>query len=253
MIAGVGLTSLLGLKLGDQVGFPSRRPDASPLRLVGTFSSSVDLYTSDVVLCDEADARAILGLEEGQATDLAVWVTNPSESHVIATKITAKLPGSRVIEKQLLGRIYALTFGRRAGLVLAATVPALIALLVLAWDRASGLGPDEKREIGVLKAVGWSTTDVLNAKLLEAFLVSAMAASIGLALGYLWVFVLDAPGLRATLSGWSTLYPTVHLTPAVDLAELLALALAIVAPFVGLSIVPAWRAATMDPMEAMRG
>jgi hypothetical protein len=252
MIAGLELASLLGLDLGDQVGFPSASPDAFPLKLVGTFSSSVDLFTSDVVLCDEADARAILGLPDGEATDLAVWVKNPNESHVIASKITKALPGSRVIEKDLLGRIYALTYGRRAGLVLAATLPALLALLVLAWDRASGLGPEEKREIAVLKAVGWSTADVLSAKLLEALLVAAVAASLGLALGYVWVFPLEAPGLRPTLAGWSSLYPAAHLTPTVDAAELLALALAIVAPFVGLSIVPAWRAATLDPLEAMR-
>jgi lipoprotein-releasing system permease protein len=252
MIAGQGLASLLELDLGDQVGFPSSNPDTFPLKLVGTFSRAVDLYTSDVVVCDEADARAILGLSDGEATDLAVWVTNPNESHVIATKIAKALPGSRVIERDLLGRVYALTYGRRAGIVLAAAIPALLALLVLAWDRASGLGPEEKREIAVLKAVGWSTGDVLSVKLLEALLVATVAASAGLALAYLWVFPLEAPGLRATLAGWSVLYPATHLTPVVDLTELLSLALAVVAPFVGLSIVPAWRAATTDPMESMR-
>jgi ABC-type lipoprotein release transport system permease subunit len=253
MIAGAGLASALGIDVGDQLGLPSPNPDAPPLKLVGTFASSVDLYTSDVVLCDAADARTLLGLGEGQATDLAVWVNNPSEAHVIATKIVGVLPGSRVIEKSLLGRLYALTYGHRAGLVLAAAIPALLALLVLAWDRASGLGPEEKREIAILKAVGWSTSDVLTSKLLESLLVATLSATLGLVLAYVWVFPLEAPGLRAALAGWSVLYPEARLTPIVDPAELLALALAIVAPFVGLSIVPAWRAATMDPMEAMRG
>jgi ABC-type lipoprotein release transport system permease subunit len=253
MIAGAGLAAALGIEIGDRVGLPSPNPDAPPLSLVGTFASSVDLYTSDVVLCDDADARSLLGLTAGESTDLAVWATNPNESHVIATKIAGTLPGSRVIEKSLLGRLYALTYGRRAGLVLAAAIPALLALLVLAWDRASGLGPEEKREIAVLKAIGWSTSDVLTSKLLEALLVSIVAATVGLALAYVWVFPLEAPGLRPALAGWSVLYPRARLTPEVDLAELLSLALAIVAPFVGLSIVPAWRAATMDPMEAMRG
>src|SRR5580692_7974894 len=87
-----------------------------------------------------------------------------------------------------------------------------------------------------------SNGDVLSVKLLEALLVATVAASAGLALAYLWVFPLEAPGLRATLAGWSVLYPATHLTPVVDLTELLSLALAVVAPFVGLSIVPAWRA-----------
>ena len=57
----------------------------------------------------------------------------------------------------------------------------------------------------------------------------------------------------ATLAGWSVLYPEAPLTPMVDVAQLLAVALAVLAPFVGLSVVPAWRAAGIDPMEAMRG
>jgi ABC-type antimicrobial peptide transport system permease subunit len=55
------------------------------------------------------------------------------------------------------------------------------------------------------------------------------------------------------LAGWSVLYPEAQLTPVVDFAQLLSLALGVVAPFVVLSIVPAWRVASMDPMEAMRG
>jgi ABC-type lipoprotein release transport system permease subunit len=253
MIVGSGLARLLGLELGDRLGLPSPDPEGHPLMLVGTFASNVDLFTSDVVLCDETDARSLLGLPAGEATDLALWMNNPSESHVVAQKVEAAIPGARIIEKDQLVRIYALTYGRRAGLFLAAAIPALLALLVLAWDRASGLGPDEKREIAVLKAVGWSTGDVLGVKLLESLLVSSLAATVGLALAYVWVFPLGAPGLRPALAGWSVLYPAAHFTPEVDLTELLTLALGVVAPFVGLSIVPAWRAATMDPMEAMRG
>jgi len=253
MIAGRGLASLLGLDIGDELGLPSVHPDAPPLKLVGTFASRVDLFTSDVVFCDESDARSLLGLGSAEATDLAVSVINPNESHVLATKIALALPGSRIIEKDVLGRIYALTYGRRAGVFLAAAIPALLALLVLGWDRVSALGPEEKREVAVLKAVGWSTADVLSAKLLESVIVAFVASALGLAIAYAWVFPLGAPGLRPTLAGWSVLYPNAPLTPAIDFAQLLSLALGIVAPFVGLSIVPAWRAATTDPMQAMRG
>jgi ABC-type lipoprotein release transport system permease subunit len=259
MIAGKTLARAMGLVVGDELGLPSASAGAgaggSPppaLKLVGTFGSAVDLYAADVVLCDESDARALLGLGPDDATDLAITISNPAESRVVAGEILARLPGTRVIEKELLGRVYALAYGRRSGLVLAASLPALLALLVLAWDRASGLGPEEKREIAMLKAVGFSTKVVLAVKMLESLLVASASAALGLALGYAWVFVLGAPGLRPAIVGWSVLYPQGPLTPEVDLAQLIAIAFAVVAPFVGLSIVPAWRAATMDPMDAMR-
>jgi ABC-type lipoprotein release transport system permease subunit len=252
MIAGVELAHFLGMLPGDELGLPSADPRAHAMKLVGTFKSSLDLWTSDVILCDEDDARALLGVPEGDATDIAVTLANPAEARVVARTIVERLPGARVIERDLLERVYHLAYGRRAGLVLGAAIPAILALLVLAWDRASGLGSEERKEIAILKAVGWSTADVLWAKLFESILVGACATALGLLLGYAWVFWLGAPGLRPALVGWSVLYPRSSLTPAVDAAQLLGVTTAVLGPFVLLSVVPAWRAATLDPLESMR-
>jgi ABC-type lipoprotein release transport system permease subunit len=252
MIAGAELATFLGLRPGDELGLPSWNFDAHALKLVGTFRSSLDLYTADVLICDEDDARALLDLPRGDATDLAVTLSNTAEARVVARTITERLPGARVIERDLLARVYHLAYGRRAGFVLGASIPAILALLVLAWDRASGLGPDERKEIAVLKAVGWSTSEVLWAKLFESLLVGASATALGLLLGYAWIFWLGAPGLRPALVGWSVLYPRAALTPSVDLAQLLGISLSVMGPFALLSVVPAWRAATTDPLETMR-
>jgi ABC-type lipoprotein release transport system permease subunit len=252
MVAGAQLATFLGMLPGDELGLPTATPQAHALKLVGTFRSSLDLWTADVILCDEADARELLGIPPGEATDLAVSLANEQEARVVASTVVERLPGARVLERDLLTRVYHLAYGRRAGLVLGASIPAILALLVLAWDRASGVGPDERKEIAILKAVGWSTSEVLWAKLLEAVLVGAAATALGLLLGYAWIFWLGAPGLRPALVGWSVLYPRSALTPAVDFAQLLGITLAILGPFVLLSIVPAWRAATADPLETMR-
>ncbi len=252
MIAGVELAHFLGMLPGDELGLPSADPRAHAMKLVGTFKSSLDLWTSDVILCDEDDARALLGVPDGDATDIAVTLANPAEARVVARTILERIPGGRVIERDLLERVYHLAYGRRAGLVLGAAIPAILALLVLAWDRASGLGSEERKEIAILKAVGWSTANVLWAKLFESILVGACATALGLLLGYAWVFWLGAPGLRPALVGWSVLYPRSPLTPAVDAAQLIGVATAVLGPFVLLSIVPAWRAATLDPLESMR-
>jgi hypothetical protein len=44
---------------------------------------------------------------------------------------------------------------------------AILAFAILAWEKASGLSADEKREIGILKAIGWETGDVLKMKFWE--------------------------------------------------------------------------------------
>jgi DNA-binding transcriptional MerR regulator len=242
----------MGVRVGDQLRLPTLEDQAPSLTVAGLFAAETSLYTADVVLVGEADARALLGLPAGMATDLAIELTNPDESSVIASAIAESSPGARVIEKRLLERVHALAFGRRSGLVLGASIPALIALLLLAYDRASGLGPGERREIAVLKACGWSTGDVLLAKMLEAVVVAAIASSAGVLLAYAWAFPLGAAGLREVLAGWSAMYPSGALVPAVSLGQMLSIVALVTAPYVALAGGPAWRAAGIDPMEALR-
>jgi ABC-type lipoprotein release transport system permease subunit len=251
-VIGKSLADLLHVQAGDVISLPSPRADAPALTLVGVFDSPVALYTSDVLLVSTDDARAILDVPGGRATDVAIDLATPDEAAVVTRAILDKEPELRVLDKRILSRTYRLTYGRRAGIVLAASLPALLALLILAWDRLGGLGASERREIAVEKAVGWSTADVLYAKLYESVLLGVVGVGAGIVLAYAWVFLLGAPLLREVLAGWSVLYPKVPLTPDIDPADLLGLAAMILAPFVAVAIVPAWRSAIVDPMQAMR-
>jgi len=132
-------------------------------------------------------------------------------------------------------------------------MPALIAFLVLAWDRLTGVGAGERREIGVLKAVGWQMNDLLMARLWENTVIAVGGAGIGILGAYLYVFLGGGPGLADVLLGWSSLYPALRLAPAVDAAQLLALVCLVGVPFVAASLVPAWQAAMRDPLNLLRG
>jgi ABC-type lipoprotein release transport system permease subunit len=252
MAVGATLAHALGLRLGDKMAFP--KPGGFHLmQVVGIFRSESELRTADLLLTAEGDARTLLGVPEGMATDIAIHLGNPDEAAVVSSVIQASLPGARVLEKRLLRRTYELTFDERGGLVAAMGLPALIALLLLAWERLTGLSEGERREIGILKAIGWETSDVLMARTMESALIAFVGTAAGVLLAYVYVFVAEAPGLRDALFGWSALYPRFRLTPAVDVAQVLTLLGTVVVPYVAVSLIPAFRAATLDPDRAMRG
>jgi ABC-type lipoprotein release transport system permease subunit len=252
-VLGSALARALGVAVGDRIRLPvSGEKAAPPLRVVGTFSSPAEVYTADMVLVPDGDARALLGLGPNDATDLAVSLTNPAEARIVAHTIVERIDGARVVDRDLMARVHELAFGRRGGLALAAVLPALLALLVLGWDRLSSLGREERREIAILKAVGFSTRDVVFVRLGESLVLGALATAIGMAIAYVWIFVFGAPGLRAAIAGFGVLQGETPLVPSVDMAQLFGLALGIVGPFVAVSVVPAWRAAIVDPMEGMR-
>jgi ABC-type lipoprotein release transport system permease subunit len=252
VVIGPALAHAFAVHAGDRLAVPDARGELAVLEVAAIFHDAAALQTADVILADPATVRRLLALPEGHVTDVAVRLSRAEEAPVIAAEIRRVMPEVRVIDRGALVRTYELTFDGRSGLLAALFLPCLAGLLLLAWDRLSGLGDAERREIGVLKAIGWETRDVIAARLWESAVVAIGGAWIGVLLAYAYVFFLGAPGLREALFGWSALRPELELVPHVDAAQAWTLVGLVVLPFVGVSVVPAWRAATLDVDEAIR-
>ena len=96
---------------------------------------------------------------------------------------------------------------------------------------------ERTREIGVRRAVGASRRDVLRQFLTEAVLIAACGAVVGLALGF--------------AAGW--LIEAVFAFPVAFRGWVAAMATASSAGIgIGFGLYPAWKAARMDPVEALR-
>ncbi len=254
LVLGRALADLLHVGIGHEIGF--ERPGGTRsvyFRVVGLFGSPSALVTADAMAMPTEDARAFLGVPDDAATDLAVDLSTPDEADVVGRKIAEFLPEARVIERRLQARTYEIGYGWRSGLLLLALLPAALAFAVLLWDRATALGDAQRREIGILKAVGWETRDVLLLEIAKAAVLGLLATTAGLAAASVYVHVLGAPGLIRLLGGWSVLLPRFDLRPALGAGDLAALVGTITLPYVLAAAVPAWRAATLEPDEAIRG
>ena len=104
--------------------------------------------------------------------------------------------------------------------------------------------------VGVLKGVGWDTSDVMVMKLWEGGLVSVTAFAGGTVLAYGHVFLFSGSLLEPVLKGWAVLCSS--LTPSVDALELATLAFFSVVPYMAAIVVPVWRTASADPDAVMR-
>jgi ABC-type lipoprotein release transport system permease subunit len=254
IVIGTAIARMLGLRVGDQI---SLRPPAERTSLALIVSGILDPRTaalgSDFVMTTQTRARSLLGVPSEMATDLVIELTREEEANVVSTAIADHIEGARVIDRRLVARTYELTFDTRAGFVGIALLPALLAAMLLAWERWTGLGENERREIGILKATGFSTADVLALRMWESGLVAFSGAVIGIVVAYVHVFVMGAPGLRDALFGWSSLHADLTLAPAFDITQALTIIGAVVLPFIAISVVPAWRAAMVDPDRLLRG
>jgi lipoprotein-releasing system permease protein len=241
-----------GAGRGDVLSFRGHDGTLRAFQIQAVLPQESGLLSADLFLVAETDFRALFDVPTGQYTDLALRIPNPREIQTVAEKVLEALPDSRPILREEMLRTYHAVFDWRSALVLLPLSGALLAFAILAWEKASGLSADERREIGILKAVGWETDDVLAMKLWEGGLLSLLAFLFGTAAAYWHVFSLSAPLLAPVMQGWSVLYPDFRLAPAVGATQLLALFFLTVLPYLAATLVPVWRAAVTDPDEVMR-
>ncbi len=253
ILVGRGVMRSFAAKDQQSLTFRSYRGGFMTLGIKELFPSDSELLTSDLIIMEQGDFKNLFGFPEGFATDLAVTVRNPRERATVAEKITQLLPDTRPILREEILRTYRALFDWRGGMALLLLVGALLAFFILAWDKATGLSADEKREIGILKAMGWETADVMLLKGLEGLVISFSAFLLGAIAAYFHIFhfswILMAPALK----GWSVLYPSFPLYPSLRAGDLAVLFFFTVVPYTLVTITPCWKAATMDPDRVMRG
>ena len=237
---------------GDMLSF--RAYDGEPMAFVikEILAPESELVSSDLILMCEKDFRKLFGLPEGYATDLVLQVKNRKELSTVASKIAQVLPDTRPILRDEILRTYDAVFNWRGGMVVIVLSGAILAFIILAWDKATGLSAEEKREIGILKAIGWDTGDVLLMKFWESSIISLTSFFVGMLLAYFHVFLASSSLFEPALKGWSVLYPDFRPAPFVDFYNIAILFFTTVIPYTVATIVPSWRAATIDPDVVMR-
>jgi hypothetical protein len=252
IVIGSGVARTRGVGPGDLFPMKASHGGYVQPRILEVVPDDSELVASDLILVSEDGFRAIFGTAADVFTDVALSIRNGKEVGTVARKAAALLPEARPITREELLRTYASVFDWRSGLVVVVLTAAALAFAMVAWDKASGLSAEEKREIGILKAIGWETSDVLLMKTWEGAVISLTAFGIGVLLAYLHVFVGSAVLFAPVLAGWSTMRPAFRLVPFVGGYQLATLLFLTVVPYTAATLVPSWRAATIDPDSVMR-
>ncbi len=211
-----------------------------------------ELVSSDLVVISETDFRLLFSYPQGSFTDLAITVANPREVSTVAGKIAQKLPDCRVVTRTDIINTYHALFNWRSGFMALIFASALISFAIFAWDRATGLSAEERRETGILKAIGWETSDIMLMKFGEGATIALISFLGGCILAWVHIHYFWGSFFGAFLKGWSTIYPYFRLSPVLDFYQMAVLFMLTVPLYITAILIPSWRAASMDPDTVMR-
>ena len=251
-VVGQGVADVRFLGVGDRLPLKAADGSLYAPRVIGIFTAESALLTNDLVVLSTADLRRVFGMDPGVATDIAVSVRNPNEVDTVARKIQEAWPDVRTVTRRQILQTYDAVFDWRGGVWAALLLSTVLAFAVLVWDRATGMSAEEYHSIGILKAVGWTSREVLELKLLEGGIVSAGSLLTGLVAAQIHLVVFDGAVFSRVLRGWSVLFPPFEVAPALDAYTLLVCLPLAVVPYLAASLVPAWRAAVSDPDSIIR-
>jgi ABC-type lipoprotein release transport system permease subunit len=253
MIVGEGVKKIMDENYYKEY-FNFIKPDGTLKKITigGVFKADTELESNDVIVMSKDKVREIFDIDAKKATDIVVKVANHNEIATIASKIKLMYPDSRVITKDDLKISYQNIFDYKSGIFLALFVVSIFTFFIIIYDKTSGLSSEQKREIGILKAIGWRVDDVLKEKFYEGFIVSFFSYVIGIILALAFVYILNAPLLQNIFTGYSQLKTSFNLPFVLDMQTLALIFFLSVPIYIAATIIPSWRSATLEADEVIR-
>jgi putative ABC transport system permease protein len=236
LLLGLHLADRLGVQLGD-----SLKLFDEPYKVVGVFESQSTWENGSMIL-PLTQLQSITD-RRGQVTYINVVLERP----VSGTKAKEAIKAIETLDAKLLALVtddFVKTDTRMQLAGAMAWMTSIVAMVIGAIGTLNTMMTsvfERTREIGILRAIGWSRQRIVTMIVAESCVMAIIASVVGGVLAIVCTTLLSmAPAAKGILS------------PAIDAGTLfqgfvLALAIGVLG-----ALLPAWRAAQMQPTDAFR-
>ena len=217
--------------------------------VIDTLTAKTSMVAHDMVLVHPDDAGQLLGIDEGYASDLIVDVFHETEAEAILPDLARVFPWPvRMTTRTEAAGIYISASARRSGIVYITIIPGILAFALIVVGVVKGqIG--QSCNVGLFKALGWTTTNIFQMQLLKALVIGIPAVTAGMVVSYGLVFRPGSSWPGVLFFGWKDNPPPLFLNASGAFLVLIEMAVLIFLPYLAAALWPALRAAVSDPQD----
>ena len=256
----------MGLSLGDRLTLVTPEGDVTPFGVsprvksypVGAiFEMGMSEYDSSIAFMPLEEAQLYFN-SEGTVQTIEIFIDDPDDVGAMraAVEAAADRPLFLVDWRQRNASFFAALEVERNVMFMILTLIVVVAALNI----VSGLimlVKDKGRDIAILRTMGATRGGILRIFLMTGSAIGVVGTLAGLALGVLVTLNIDViQGFFQALTGAEVWDPTVRFLSSIpadmDVAETLSILLMALGLSFLATIFPAWRAAKLDPVDALR-
>jgi len=265
-VLGQGLADLLDVRVGGEIVLLGVHPDAAmgviKVPVVGIYEAPDESMERSLIQVDLSSARSLVRRPTAATAILCMVedVAGPwdvDKIDAVTAALTAQLPdGFEIVDWRELAPLVLtyMNIMRPVLFIFAASFFVLGALVVANTLYLSVM--ERTRELGLILALGASRARVMRMILIEAGLITAAGATYGALLGVVLMWIVEAFGGIPLPTRFAEMFRSLGLSGEIHLsvrAGDVVISAAIMAGVALLAaLIPAWRAARFEPVEAMR-
>jgi ABC-type lipoprotein release transport system permease subunit len=260
MIVGQGIVDMMAtsamplqIQVGTLLSLITFDGELIEFEVIGIFASESKIYNYDMILTDLGSAREVLGYENSTFTDIAIWTNYGSDLNSVAFRLDTGIGEARVLTRDAISDLMLKAYTGRAGITALLWLVVLLVVVLLAFTASSAGSEEARREVGLLKALGFDTVDVLEIRMLESITLSLLGVSLGISFAIIFDFILGAPLLAAYILGWGLVLLPGGIPLAISLPTLFTVYAVGLVPILVAAVVPSWRNAITEPDIVLRG
>lgn len=240
----------LGVQVGDEIHVTGSG-GTTTLAVAGIGNvEMLSLFGFYAAYTDQDSARAVAGLDAGEATDVIVYGQSRSDAVAMSENIAEKLEGYAISVWGDMGGFVLDGISVYKAMFVVFIIILMLIVSILIINLVSMMGLERRQEIGTLKALGFGRGRIVSLFLGEILAIAVVFCVLGLALGSALVLAFTNVGFEVGPPINFALGNVFYIR--YDVSLLFPVACVVIVFTMAAALWPSWQAAALNPVDAMK-